>query len=141
PGTSFLYFAEQSALSGDSILRLGLDSGPRAPIGQRPRIHHGSGGPHLAPAMANALVPTGPRGAPVGKLAWSPDSRAVLSSISSGTGSQIIAFPIDGSPSYQVYATAMPTGGVAAGGNALAMVTDISRVNLARPVATATAEP
>jgi Tol biopolymer transport system component/DNA-binding winged helix-turn-helix (wHTH) protein len=161
PGTSFLYFAEQSALSGDSILRLDLDSGTRAPIVQMPRLNQRIAGlrcspdgkwlayylmtgiviRNLATGVEKALVPTGLRGAPVGQLAWSPDSRAVLSSISSGNGSQIIAFPIDGSPSYQVYATATPTGSVAVGGNALAMVTDISRVNLARLAATPTAEP
>ncbi|HEX4272920.1 MAG TPA: winged helix-turn-helix domain-containing protein [Rhizomicrobium sp.] len=161
PGTSFLYFAEQGALSGDSILRLDLDSGARVPIVQMPRLNQRIDGLRCSPdgkwlayylmtgivirdlatGAQKTLSPIAPRGAHQGQLAWTPDSRAILSSISNGNGSQIIAIPIDGSPSYQVYATAMPTGSVAAGGNALAMVTDISRVNLARLAATATAQP
>ncbi|HSS15216.1 MAG TPA: hypothetical protein VLL04_15055, partial [Rhizomicrobium sp.] len=96
---------------------------------------------NLATGAEKILAPIGPHGAHQGELAWSPDSRAVLSSISSGSGSEIVAFPINGSPSYQVYATAMPTGSLAAGSNALAMVTDTSRVNLARLATTATAQP
>ncbi|HEX4177162.1 MAG TPA: winged helix-turn-helix domain-containing protein, partial [Rhizomicrobium sp.] len=149
PGTNFLYFAEQGALSGDSILRLDLDSGARVPIVQMPRLNQRIAGlncspdgkwlayylmsgivvRNLATGAEKILAPIGPHGAHQGELAWSPDSRAVLSSISSGSGSEIVAFPINGSPSYQVYATAMPTGSLAAGGNALAMVTDTSRVN------------
>ena len=161
PGTNFLYFAEQGALSGDSILRLDLDSGARVPIVQMPRLNQRIAGlrcspdgqwlayylmndiiiRNLATGAQKSLAPIGPHGAHQGQLAWSPDSRAVLASIFGGAGSEISAFPIDGRPSYKVYATAMRTGSLASSGNALALVTDTSRINLARLAATPTAEP
>ncbi len=161
PGTNFLYFVEQGALSGDSILRLDLDSGAQTPIVRMQRLNQQIASPvcspdgkwlayylmngivirNLATGAQKTLAPIGSRGARHGHLAWSPDSHAILASISGSAGSEIDAFPTDGSPSYQVYATAMLTGSLAASGNALAMVTDISRFNLARPAPTATTQP
>lgn len=161
PGTNFLYFVERGALSGDSILRLDLDTGAQVPIVRMPQpkqligsLRCSPDGKWLAYLLADDIVirdlasgvekRLAPLKLPVAlhsELAWSPDSHAVLASIYSGIGSQISAFPIDGRASYNVYTTATRIGGIAASANVLAMVTDISRVNLARPTASPDLEP
>jgi len=64
--------------------------------------------------------------------AWSEDSKAVLTSVASGIGSQVVAYPVDGRPSYGIYTTAVYVRHLAAGGGAVALETDPSRTNLAR---------
>jgi Tol biopolymer transport system component len=161
PGTNFLYFMDHGELTGDSILRLDLDSGVQLVIVRMPRLNQtirslrcSPDGKWLAYILKDSIVirdlasgtektlaRVDPRGNLQVTLAWTPDSRVVLADTSGGIGSQISAFPIDGHPSYRVYATATRIGNLAAGAGVLAVVSDISRVNLARPVASATAEP
>jgi len=161
PGTNFLYFIEHGELTGDSIMRLDLESGAQIPVVTMPRLNQTIGSVRCSPdgkflaylligdvvirdlaaGTERKLAPIRRNGAENSELAWAPDSKAVLASTASGTGSQINALPIDGRPSYPVYATAMRIGSVAAGKDALAMVTDTSRINFARPVSAAATQP
>jgi Tol biopolymer transport system component/DNA-binding winged helix-turn-helix (wHTH) protein len=161
PGTDFLYYFEHGDLTGDSIIRLDLDSGAQAVVVTMPRLNQTIVSPHCSPdgkwlayvlvddiivrdlasGRERKLAPFEQRGAERAELTWTPDSRAILASVSSGTGSRIIAFPINGGPSYPVYTTAMRLGTLAAGKDALALTTIIMRINFARPVATATDPP
>jgi len=75
-------------------------------------------------------------------VAWSEDSRAVFVGVG-GAGNQTIdAYPVDGSPSYHVYATASNIYSMAVGaGGQMALETDLSRKNLARMSTTPVAQP
>ena len=73
---------------------------------------------------------------------WSEDGRALLISEPGPAGSAVIAYPVDGGASYQVYATAAKTGRLSAGaGGHLALETDASRFNLARVQPTQATQP
>ena len=77
-----------------------------------------------------------------GSATWTVDSRTVLTSNSSGIGSEIIAYPVNGDPSYSIYSTAVNVRHLAVGGNGLlAIKTDPSRENLARASAKPMAQP
>jgi hypothetical protein len=77
-----------------------------------------------------------------GSATWSEDSRTIFASVASGIGSQIDAYPVDGSASYRLYATAMRVGRLAAGANGLlAIESDTSRENLARATPAPAAQP
>jgi Tol biopolymer transport system component/DNA-binding winged helix-turn-helix (wHTH) protein len=160
PGTNFLYFLEHGGLTGDTIFRLDLDSGAQIPIVHMPRMNQlisslqcSPNGKFLAYILVTdvvirdlasgqekTLAVLKSRVDQHNQLAWTPDSRTVLASTYGGSGSEINAFPFDGRPSYRVYATALRAGRLAAGARVLAMVTDISRINFARPVSAATDE-
>jgi len=161
PGTNFLYFLEHGELTGDSIRRLDLDSGAQLVVVRMPHLNQTIRSlrcspdgrwlayflidtiviRNLARGTQKTLASVELRGNRQATLAWTPDSRTVLAGTFGGIGSQVSAYPINGQPSYRVYATAMRIGSMAAGAGVLAMVSDISRINLARPVATATAGP
>lgn len=156
PGTNFLYYFEPGDPAGPSIIRLDVDSGAQMPVVAIPRMTEATIGPRCSPdgkwlaypladrivirdlvsGRERKLAPFDHRDADRTELAWTPDSRTILASISSGTGSRINAIPIDGSPSYRIYTTAMRLGSFAAGKDALATTTVIRQINFARPVAT-----
>jgi Tol biopolymer transport system component/DNA-binding winged helix-turn-helix (wHTH) protein len=162
PGTSYLYFEERNGLIGDIIYRLDVDSGAQQAIVKMPQLNQVVSSPrsspdgkwlaylvlrrgilirNLASGAEKTLGSIARHGVENGWLTWSADSSAVFAAISGGTGSEVDAFPVDGSPSYRVYATALRIGRVAAGDKVLALETDISRVNLARPVGAGTDRP
>ena len=77
-----------------------------------------------------------------GSATWTVDSRTVLTSNSSGIGSEIIAYPVSGDPPYSIYSTTVNVRHLAVGGNGLlAVETDPSRENLARASAKPIAQP
>ncbi len=63
---------------------------------------------------------------------WSEDSRSVLVSASSGIGTKLIVYPINGAAHYDLYTTAINIRHLSAGGGLLALESDPSRENLAR---------
>ena len=157
PGTSFLYYIERLS---DSIFRLDADTGQRRPVTRQDSSGTTLGSPLLCSpdgkwlfflrddsyeserivilnldsgketslgrvgwAASSGWTPSG---------AWSQDSKSVLVSASSGIGSKLIAYPIDGSAPYDIYTAAVNIRHLAAGGGLLALETDPSRKNLAR---------
>jgi hypothetical protein len=157
PGTNFLYYFDSDNRGGGSIIRLDIDSGAKVPLVVIPiRMNQAiikplcsPDGKRLAYLLADGIVirdlASGresklarfdPTGADNIQLAWTPDSRTILASISRSTGSQITAFPVDGGPSYLVYTTAMRLGSFAAGKDTLATTNFHTQVNFARPVST-----
>jgi len=75
-------------------------------------------------------------------LGWSEDSQAVLAAISIWTGTEIQAFPRDGSTPYEIYTTSANIVDLATGKNGLLAITvDNSRVNLAKASATPSSTP
>jgi Tol biopolymer transport system component len=164
PGTSFLYYFDHGDESLDMVFRLDLDSGARLQLPKKPS------NPLLAlshlecsPDGKSLLVVGGVSASTfailihdlasgeerilgkmiiAGSAAWSEDSRAVFASAASGIGSQIDAYPLDGSSPYRVYATTSRVGRLAAGsGGLLALETDASRENLARATPAPAAQP
>ena len=74
--------------------------------------------------------------------AWSEDSKTVLVSGSSGIGSEIMAYPLDGGTPYRIYVSAMGISHLSVGGGGLlALESNIIRRNLARASATPIAQP
>ena len=167
PGTSFLYYVDGRNFGEDAIFRLDLDTGARVKIiGQKfgpirdlrcspdgkSLVYLGSDGSYgintvmvhdLASgrekklgAVMMTMLGTWPNA-----IAWTDDSKTVLASSSSGVGSEIIAYPVSGAPSYRVYEAATGIGRLAAGGGMLAVETDIGRQNLARVSPTPIAQP
>jgi Tol biopolymer transport system component len=152
PGTSFLYYYDfVTKKTGVAIFRLDLDTGARLEFDKRlaiiRRLQCAPDGKSLLyvwgqTAATDAMVirdlASGEEktlGKIIGRgsAAWSEDSRAVLASTASGIGSEITAYPIDGSTPYHVYAATISISHLAAGGaGLLAVETDASRENLAR---------
>jgi Tol biopolymer transport system component len=163
PGTSFLYYFERVGNEGNFIFRLDLDSGSRVrlatPAANRQIITYLQCSPDgksllylwgltagtdaiavrdLASGMSRMLA-TIPN---TGSASWSEDSRAVLASVTSGIGSEITAYPLDGAAPYGFYATTINVTHLAAGvGGLLALETDASRLNLARATPAPRAQP
>jgi hypothetical protein len=74
--------------------------------------------------------------------AWSVDSKTVFASTSSGTGSEIIAFPVDGGAPYRIYASATGISRLSASaGGLLAIQSHVIRKNLARASPAPIAQP
>lgn len=74
--------------------------------------------------------------------AWSADSKTVFATASSGTGSEIIAFPVDGSAPYRIYASATGISRLSASASGfLAIQSLVDRKNLARTSSTLIAQP
>jgi Tol biopolymer transport system component len=166
-GTSFLYYYDRAG-PYDNLFRLDLDSGALQHLvsgnrdNARPFVANMrclQGSPDGA-----MLLYTGGRNASTdvvvirdlasghermlnllvggGLATWSEDSRTVLASTASGIGSQITAYPVDGATPYSVYTTTINVSHLAAGvGGLLAIETDTSRQNLARPRPAQAAEP
>jgi Tol biopolymer transport system component len=162
PGTSLIYFAEQTGLKGDAIFQLDLDSGARRKIVQESAtrdlissLHCSPDGKWLAYLLRGQSIiirdlSSGKEqmlGAVPGRvylnnaLAWSEDSKAVLASVSTGMGGEITVYPLSGQVPYRLYTTAMHIGRLAAGSGLLALETDTSRVNLARAGINSGTEP
>jgi hypothetical protein len=73
---------------------------------------------------------------------WSVDSKTVLATTSKGSGSEIIAFPVDGSAPYRIYVSATGVSHLSASaGGLLAIESHISRKNLARASPKPIAQP
>ncbi|HET7085888.1 MAG TPA: TIR domain-containing protein [Rhizomicrobium sp.] len=154
PGTSYIYSVERSGLKGDIIWRFDLDTGARQKIVQMKALRDVITSLHCSPdgkrliyllrgdgivvrdiAKASEEMPgniVSGNGWTI-SLGWTRDSATVLAAHSSGTGgSEIVAHPLDGSPSYRIYTTAMKVNHFAVADGVLALETDISRSNLAR---------
>jgi Tol biopolymer transport system component len=170
-GTSFLYYIDfVGAPSGPkyyAIFRLDLDTGARVQITGKagfliPELHVSPDGKWLvflrdedfqSQAIVIRDLASG-REKSLGRIAWTAsetwtgsavwteDSRTVLTSNSSGIGSEIIAYPVSGDPSYSLYSTTVNVRHLAAGGHGLlAIETDPSRENLARASPLPIAQP
>jgi DNA-binding winged helix-turn-helix (wHTH) protein/Tol biopolymer transport system component len=158
PGTSFVYFHDLVGEAGACIFRLDLDTGSCTQLAKT-HVPEGSGALFQAiihlqcspdgksllyvwrqTASTNAIVirdlasgADRTLGRIVGGLAaWSEDSRAVLAATASGIGSEITAYPTDGSAPYRVYAAADHIGHLSAAGGLLALESGSGRERLAR---------
>ncbi len=120
PDGKWLFFLRDDSYESESITILELASGRETSLGR------------VGWAASAAWTPSG---------AWSQDSRNILVSASSGIGSKLIAYPIDGGKPYDVYTAATNIRHLAAGGGLLALETDPSRQNLARVSAAPAAQP
>ncbi|MBV9550571.1 MAG: TIR domain-containing protein [Alphaproteobacteria bacterium] len=120
PDGKWLFFLRDDSYESEGITLLDLASGKESSLGR------------VGWAASSAWTPSG---------AWSEDSRSILVSASSGIGSKLIAYPINGGKPYDVYTAATNIRHVAAGGGLLALETDPSRQNLARMSATPAAQP
>ncbi len=161
PGTAFVYGAERRGLRGDLIFRLDLDTGARQVIVAKPakrdsisNLRCSPDGKWLAYLLTGQIIL---RDLASGRekelsdaarrdwrtsLAWTEDSDAVLAGVAAYVGgSEIIAFPLRGGAPYSVYTTALRIGNLATGGGSLALVTDISRISLARAGTVSSSEP
>lgn len=163
PGTPFVYAVEHSGLKGDIIFRLNLDTGAHQDIVAKPALRDiitGLGcspdGKWLAYLLRGEQIVVrdlvSGREFELGNviqggnwrtsLAWTEDSGAVLiGMVGRVGGSEIIAHPLNGDAPYSVYSTATKIGNFATGGGLLALVTDISRSNLARASASPAPQP
>jgi hypothetical protein len=73
----------------------------------------------------------------VGSVDWTADSRTLIASVPGPMGSEIRAYPIDGTRGYRVYVSASHLDGLATGpGGMLAAEVDDARTNLARATMT-----
>ncbi len=111
PDGKWLFYLRDDSFEGENIAVLDLDSGKEIVLGQ------------VGWAASEAWTPSG---------AWSEDSKNVLVSASSGIGSKVIAYPVNGNAPYDIYTAATNIRHLAAGGGFLALETDPSRENLAR---------
>jgi Tol biopolymer transport system component len=111
PDGKRLFFLRDDSFEGETIVVHDLESGKETDLGT------------VGWAASEAWTPSG---------AWSEDSKAILVSASSGIGSKIIAYPIDGGTPYEIYTAAVNVRHLAAGGGFLALETDPTRENLAR---------
>jgi WD40 repeat protein len=162
PGTPFVYGVERSGLKGDVIFRLNLDTGARQVIVAKPALRDIISGLSCSPdgkwlaylVRSQQIVVRDlsdgrekELGSPVRRdwrasLAWTEDSGTVLVGIAGDVGgSEIVAHPLSGGAPYSVYTTAITIRGFSTGGGSLALVTDISRIGLARAGAAPAAQP
>ena len=163
------FSTDPSGLKPDAIFRLDLDSGQRQPVTAQDSASHTLGSAAALLAGRKMAFPSARRQSEaesivildlasgkeniLGKVgwaaseawtpsgAWSEDSRSILVSASSGIGSKIIAYPVDGGAPYDIYTAATNVRHLAAGGGLLALETDPSRENLARAGAQPTSQP
>jgi Tol biopolymer transport system component/DNA-binding winged helix-turn-helix (wHTH) protein len=78
----------------------------------------------------------------INSVDWAPDSQTLFAVSSGVMGSEILAYTIDGTPSYRVYTSAADLGRLAIGPDGtLAVVVSDGRFNLARASTTAPAAP
>jgi Tol biopolymer transport system component len=167
PNSSFLYFNDERDDGGSGIVRLDLDSGARLDIVEANAGAYTSDlrispdGKSLAylvhaRAVTQLMVRdlTSGKGRILGNIrqsalfawpnshAWSADSKTVLATSSSGSGSEIIVFPVDGGAPYRIYASATGISDLSASvGGLLAVESHISRRNLARASPAPIAQP
>jgi Tol biopolymer transport system component/DNA-binding winged helix-turn-helix (wHTH) protein len=159
PGTPFLYYREFKG-AGRAIFRLDLDTGAKLLVVESKvegaclcDLHISPDGKSLAylrfdrvqndynivlrdltsgteKILGRIVLRT--MSAWVSSTAWSEDSKIVLASSSHGSGSEVIAYPVDGSPPYRVYASATGISRMSIGRGLLAIETNVGRKNLAR---------
>jgi Tol biopolymer transport system component len=171
PGTSFLYYVDYirdaSGPKLNAVFRLDLETGARLQVTDKTvsivlEVHVSPDGKWLLflrdeDFQSQAIVIrdlTSGQEKSLGRIAWTAsetwtgsavwtaDSRTVLASNSSGIGSEIIAYPVNGEPSYSMYSAAVNVRHLAAGaGGLLAVESDPSRENLARASPTPMAAP
>jgi Tol biopolymer transport system component len=120
PDGKRLFFLRDDSYESEGITILDLGNGKQTALGR------------VGWSASGAWAPSG---------AWAEDSRSILVSASSGIGSKLIAYPIDGAAPYDVYTTATNIRHLAAGGGLLALETDPSRENLARVSPTPVSQP
>ncbi len=111
PDGKRLFFLRDDSQEAESIVIRDLDSGKESVLGK------------VDWAASEAWTPSG---------AWAEDSKSILVSASSGIGSKIITYPVNGSAPYDIYTATTNVRHLAAGGGFLALETDPSRENLAR---------
>jgi len=164
PNSSLLYFTDQRDDGGFGIARLDLDTGARQDIvkGDTSELHISPDGKSLAYLVHNLSVTvqlkvrdlTSGKERILGNIrqpaltgwlnsdAWSADSKTVLATSSSGSSSEIIAFPLDGGAPYRIYAAAIGISHLSASvSGLLAIESHISRKNLARASRAPIAQP
>ncbi len=156
PGTSFLYYFDHVGAIEDLIFRLDLESGARQQLPKAfpdlvvdmQQLQCSPDGKSLLyvpqrSASTYAIMVRDLASGNEKKLgtlvggwlaAWSEDSRTVLVSTAHGIGSEITAYPVNGGAPYGVYTNTINISHLATGpGGLLALETDTSRHNLARP--------
>ncbi|HEX4273037.1 MAG TPA: TIR domain-containing protein [Rhizomicrobium sp.] len=171
PGTSFLYYIDATldrpGHKRSAIFRLDLDTGVRLPVAEQGDfsvldLHISPDGKWLlflrdenfqSQRIVIRDLGTGREKSLgtiawtasetwTGSAAWTADSRTVLTSNSSGIGSEIIAYPVGGNPPYSIYSTTVNIRHLAVGGNGLlAVEADPSRESLARASAKPITQP
>jgi Tol biopolymer transport system component/DNA-binding winged helix-turn-helix (wHTH) protein len=137
PGTQYLYFGDDVRPTPSAIFRFDLDTGRSDQVTNPQRrateydysARISPDGLRLAYIRAHGLAGRAVR---VRELAtgaerqldadpqvlsvdWTPDSHSLIASIPGQTGSDIIAFPLDGAPAYRVYASASGLGRLTTG--------------------------
>jgi Tol biopolymer transport system component len=167
PGTQFLFYRDHVGLRNEAIFRLDLDSGARSVVTMKDSeitsdlrcspdgkslvyffgdtfdteqivVHDLFSGKEKILGEATETSAE----AWAAAAAWSEDSKTVFMIDSSGIGSQIVAYPVDGGTPYNIYTTAATVRHLAAGsGGYLALETDPSRQNLARAGLKPVAQP
>jgi Tol biopolymer transport system component/DNA-binding winged helix-turn-helix (wHTH) protein len=165
PNSSFLYFYDLRADGDSGISRLDLDSGARRDI-----VKEDARNLFVSPDAKSLAYLVGGRGEANAQLAvrdltsgkekilgnirhsplegwisadaWSADSKTVFATASSGIGSEIIAFPVDGGAPYRIYASATGISRLSASaGGFLAIQSQVDRKNLARTSPMVIAQP
>jgi Tol biopolymer transport system component len=111
PDGKSLFFLRDDSFEGESIVVLNLESEKEIILGK------------VGWAASEAWTPSG---------AWSEDSKSILVSASSGIGSKVIDYPVNGDAPYDIYTAATNVRHLAAAGGFLALETDPSRENIAR---------
>ena len=166
--TSFIFFIDEQDDGGEGIYRLNLDTGTRDPI-LTPKIGsfidlRCSPDGHRLLYLTETLTPgtvrvmvrdlangqekavmqmlESPTAVWDNSATWSEDGKSVLVSVANGGGSEITAYPLDGGKPYSIYSSPTPIGHLAAGPIArLAIVTNVSRKNLARAIPAPAQQP
>lgn len=156
PGSNTVFFSDRVPNGGGAIYKIDLDTGKRERV---TRVAHewelgGDGKPAVSPdgkwlayirGISGSRKELRVRNLITGEerllgadsrlihLGWSEDSKTVLAAISIWTGTEIQAFPCNGSAPYQIYTTSANIVDLGTGKNGLLAITvDNSRTNLAR---------
>ena len=120
PDGKWLFFLRDDTYDSEGVTILDLASGKQTSLGR------------VGWSASGAWTPSG---------AWSEDSRNILVNASSGIGSKLIAYPLNGAAPYDLYTTAINIRHLSAGGGLLALETDPSRANLARASSSPLSQP
>jgi len=155
PGTSHIYYTDSLLPTSAAIFRIDIETGGREQVtapgplatesDESPRVspdghylayirEHGLAGHELrVRTLATGAEQALTSDPDMVAVDWAPDSRTVIASVPGTLGNDIIAYPIDGAPSYRVYASAAGLGGIATGpGGVLAVEAGDLRHDLAR---------
>jgi Tol biopolymer transport system component/DNA-binding winged helix-turn-helix (wHTH) protein len=162
PKSPFLFFADDFAVSFGAIFRLNVETGESERV-TSPPTGQGDYSARVSPdgkvltylrmrgfagqALRLRTIETGEErelafDPGINAVDWTQDSQTLLVSEGGMMGSKILAYPIDGTPGYRVYASAASLGRMATGPDGLLAVdVDDSRFNLARAHAAKLAAP